>query len=347
MRKIVLFPLMLLLAMTATACDSGSPDTDNPGTEQSGNNGEDNNDDDKDNSGSNNRYLVLFTSRSGNTARMAQTIQTLLDCDIVEVAPTTPYEEDYNTMLQRAQQEQAAIEQGNYPAINTSIDNLEQYDIIFIGYPIWYGHMATPIQTFLHNHADKLKGKRIALFASSGSSGISTSVTEARRLCPDATFTETLLLTSGSLSQMQTRITAWLEQIQAKYPNNNNPENNPRMINIKIGDKTITATMEDNTAARDFLSRLPLEVILNDFNNAEKIFYPSPALDVVNTPRGCAPEPGDITIYTPWNNIAIFYKKWSHSNDLIKIGRIDGSGVEALNVSGDIRVRFEKKEIPK
>lgn len=46
-------------------------------------------------------------------------------------------------------------------------------------------------------------------------------------------------------------------------------------INVIVGDRTITATMEDNTAAQDFLSRLPLEVTLNDFNNTtEKIFYP-------------------------------------------------------------------------
>lgn len=52
-------------------------------------------------------------------------------------------------------------------------------------------------------------------------------------------------------------------------------------MNIIVGDRTITATMEDNAAAQDFLSRLPLEVMLNDFNNTtEKIFYPNPALTV-------------------------------------------------------------------
>lgn len=49
-------------------------------------------------------------------------------------------------------------------------------------------------------------------------------------------------------------------------------------IGITVGSRTITATMEDNAAARDFLSRLPLEVTLSDYSNAEKIFYPSPAL---------------------------------------------------------------------
>ena len=115
-------------------------------------------------------------------------------------------------------------------------------------------------------------------------------------------------------------------------------------VNITAGDRTVTATMEDNAAARDFLSRLPLEVTLNDYNNVtEKIFYPSPALTTGGVTRGCTPVPGDITIYVPWGNVAIFCKSWSHSNDLIKIGRIDGNGIGVLGVAGDISVKFERR----
>ena len=115
-------------------------------------------------------------------------------------------------------------------------------------------------------------------------------------------------------------------------------------VNITVGDRTVTATMEDNAAAQDFLSRLPLEVPLNDYNNiTEKIFYPSPALTTTGVTRGCAPVPGDITIYVPWNNVAIFCKSGSQSNDLIKIGRIDGDGIDALNVPGNVAVKFERQ----
>ncbi len=125
----------------------------------------------------------------------------------------------------------------------------------------------------------------------------------------------------------------------------NNEETNESMImNIIIGDKTITAMMEDNAAGRDFLSRLPLEATLEDFNNTtEKIFYPTPALDLAGVTRGCAPVPGDITIYAPWKNVAIFCKNWSYSNDLIKIGHIEGDGIEALRTAGDIKVKFERQ----
>lgn len=125
----------------------------------------------------------------------------------------------------------------------------------------------------------------------------------------------------------------------------NDKETNESMeMNIIIGGTTITATIEDNATGRDFLSRLPLEVTLEDFNNTtEKIFYPTPALDMDGAKRGCAPVPGDITIYAPWKNIAIFCKNWSYSNDLIKIGHIEGDGIEALRTAGNIKVKFERQ----
>lgn len=346
MKKLLLIPFMLLAVLSMAACGGGD---DEPFTleqpeipEQPGG---DDNEPDTPTSGSNGRYLVLYASRTNNTERVARQIQTILDCDILEVEPQTPYEDDYNAMLERSQEELAAIRQGNYPAIKTTLENFDNYDIVFIGYPIWYSSMATPMQAFLHEHAAKLADKRIALFATSGSSGISTSVNEARSLCPDATVIDrTLLLTSSTLSQMENRVTEWLNGIGAKREEPETPDVSSLNVNITVGGRTITATMEDNAAARDFLSRLPLEITLNDYNNTtEKIFYPDPALTTEGVTRGCAPTPGDITIYAPWGNVAIFCKSWSHSRDLIKIGRIDGNGIEALSIAGDIPVKIERR----
>lgn len=349
MKRLLLIPLMMLTVLSMAACGGSNEESfvpeqpaqpDNPG-------GGDDNDDNSDapTPGGNGRYLVLYASRTNNTGRVAQQIQTALDCDMLEVEPETPYDNDYDAMLERAEEELAAIRQGNYPAIKTKVENFADYDMIFVGYPIWYGSMATPMQTFLHEHAAKLTGKRIALFATSGSSGISASVIEARSLCPDATILDrTLSLTSSTLSQMENRVTAWLDAIGAEQEGPQTPDVSSLNVNITVGDRTITATMEDNAAARDFLSRLPLEVILNDYNDTtEKIFYPDPALTTEGVTRGCAPTPGDITIYAPWGNVAIFCKSGSHSNDLIRIGRIDDNGIEALSVAGDIRVKFERK----
>lgn len=281
--------MLLATLMIATACSEDDPipngqEQTTPG-EDDGEEGNEGNEE-----GGNGRYLVLYCSRTGNTEQMARTIQSTLDCDMMEVVPETPYEDDYNTMLDRAQAELDAIGQGNYPAITTSVESFEEYDIVFIGYPIWYSHMATPMQTFLHNHADLLAGKRIALFASSGSSGIGTSERDAATLVPDAVFEESLLLTSSTLGNMATRIPQWLESLGASREEPGTPNVTSLNINIIVGDQTITATLKDNGAARDFFSRLPLEVTLEDYNSGvEKIFYPDPELSLDDTPRGCDP----------------------------------------------------------
>lgn len=346
MKKLLLIPFMLLAVWSMAACGGGDDEpftSEQPETPEQP--GGDDNEPDTPIPGGNGRYLVLYASRTNNTERVARQIQTVLDCDILEVEPQTPYEDDYDAMLERSQEELAAIRQGNYPAIKTTLENFDNYDIVFIGFPIWYGSMATPMQAFLHEHAAKLAGKQIALFATSGSSGISTSAGEARSLCPDATVIDrTLLLTSSTLSQMENRVTEWLDEIGAGREEPETPDVSSLNVNITVGDRTVTATMEGNAAARDFLSRLPLEITLNDYNNTtEKIFYPEPALTTEGVTRGCAPTPGDITIYAPWGNVAIFCKSWSHSNDLIKIGRIDGNGIEALSIAGDIPVKIERR----
>ena len=175
MKKLFLIPLMLLTTLVfSSACSDDNPLTDEqeqttPEEDDGEEGNEGNNEEGGNVEGGNGRYLVLYCSRTGNTERMAQTIQSTLDCDMIVVEPETPYEEDYNAMLDRAQAELDAIEQGNYPAITTSVESFDAYDIVFIGYPIWYSHIATPMQAFLHNHADLLAGKHIALFASSGS----------------------------------------------------------------------------------------------------------------------------------------------------------------------------------
>lgn len=130
--------------------------------------------------------------------------------------------------------------------------------------------MATPMQTFLNEHATKFTDKCIVLLATSSSNGISTSPNEAQVLCSETTFTENPLLTSSTLSQMPNHVITWLEQLGVGRKENNNTF---MKMNITFDALTVTATMEANDAAWDFLSRLPLEVMLEDYNNiTEKIF---------------------------------------------------------------------------
>lgn len=317
--------------MMPTACSEDEPATE--GQEQTtpgGNGGEEGNAGYEDGNeegnvdGANRRYLVLYCSRTGNTERMAQTIQSTLDCDMIEVVPETPYDDDYNAMLERARTELAAIGQGTYPAISTSIENFEDYDIVFVGYPVWYGHMATPMQTFLHNHANLLSGKRIALFASSGSSGISTSERDAASLVPDATFEESMLLTSSTLGDMDSRIPAWLEELGASREESGDGDTpvTGNSIRLTLDNGTIfTATLAENSSAealKALLAEDDLSIEMSDYGNMEKVGPIGQSLP--RNDEHITTSPGDLILYQG-SNLVIYYA--TNTYTFTRLGKID------------------------
>ena len=283
--------------------------------------------------------IVLYCSRTGNTERMAQTISTALGCDMIEVVPETPYEDDYNAMLDRAGAELAAIEQGDYPAVATSVENFDTYDIVFVGYPIWYGHMATPMQAFLHEHADLLAGKRIALFASSGSSGIGTSERDAASLVPDAVFTESLLLTSSSLNSMDSLVFVWLDEMQiSDNQTNADMENNKIRLTVE-GGRTFTATLVDNTSAQALVEQLAkgdITVDMEDYADMEKVG--TLGISLPRNDRQTTTGPGDLILYQG-HNFVIYYD--TNSWNFTRLGKIDNVSQTELKAAlgeGDVRV---------
>ena len=114
-------------------------------------------------------------------------------------------------------------------------------------------------------------------------------------------------------------------------------------LKITIGENTATAILYDNPTSRDFVTMLPLTVAMDDYANTEKIFYPSRKLSTEDAPNGFKPSEGDITLYTPWGNIALFYKDFSYSNGLISMGKIT-SGIEYFKTSGKITVTIELEQ---
>lgn len=163
----------------------------------------------------NNRCLVVYYTWSGNSRSLATDMGDILDCDVVQVELTTPYPATTDSELYPiAQAEIAAIDNnGTYPSIKTTIENIGDYDTVLVGYPLWHSRMATPMQAFLHNHAEQLSGKTIALFCTSASSNIESTVADARRLCPNSTLTETLWVRSNAISSAHNSIVEWLVNI--------------------------------------------------------------------------------------------------------------------------------------
>lgn len=124
----------------------------------------------------------------------------------------------------------------------------------------------------------------------------------------------------------------------------NNIEANERStmkIRITVGKDVLTATMLDSTASRNFIALLPLRLRLKDYSETEKISDLPRKLSTKSEPAGYDPSAGDIAYYSPWGNLAIFYRDFSYSRGLVKLGRLDG-GIEKLaGRQGDFEAVFE------
>lgn len=126
-----------------------------------------------------------------------------------------------------------------------------------------------------------------------------------------------------------------------KIPNEISTERaNSMKINIKVGEKVVTATLIDSKTTQDFISLLPLTLKLEDHANTEKISNLPRRLSTEDAPPGSDPAIGDIAYYAPWGNLAMYYNDFGYSNGLIILGKIDGD-IEALNVPGSVEVTIE------
>jgi hypothetical protein len=111
-------------------------------------------------------------------------------------------------------------------------------------------------------------------------------------------------------------------------------------IRIKVENKTLTATLDDNATSKEFVSLLPLRLTLRNFAAAEKISDLPRKLSIQGAPAGYDPEVKDVAYYAPWGTLAIFYKDAPYADGLIKLAKIDGE-VEALNTSGAVNATIE------
>ena len=157
--------------------------------------------------GNANSTLVAYFSATGNTEEIAQHLQTILGASLYEIIPAKPYSDDdldYNASDCRANQEQN--DPSVRPAIDGSVENMDSYDVILLGYPIWWGEAPRIISTFLESY--DFTGKTIVPFCTSGSSGIGGSAEHLTVLAADATWLEGAHFNPGAT---QDEVAAWVE----------------------------------------------------------------------------------------------------------------------------------------
>ena len=127
------------------------------------------------------KVLVLYYTQTSNTKTVAQEIATRMGADIEEIVPVMPYDGDFKSTIDRCMEER---EEGIVPEIKPITADISQYDLIFIGYPVWFGTFAPPVGAFL-DQVD-LSGKKVVPFCTFGSGGLESSAAYLAQAQPKA-----------------------------------------------------------------------------------------------------------------------------------------------------------------
>ena len=151
--------------------------------------------------------VIVYFSWSGNTEKVAEEIQRQTGADLFEIVPAEPYTDDYDELLDIAQEEQSSDAR---PAIADTVE-LSGYDTVYLGFPNWWGDMPMIVYTFLDEY--DLSGKTISPFNTSGGSGFSGSLNTIAEMEPDAEITEGLSLESGEAEDCSDAVSGWLASV--------------------------------------------------------------------------------------------------------------------------------------
>jgi flavodoxin len=165
------------------------------------------------------KILVAYFSLGGNTRVVAESIQKETGGDIFEIKTVQTYPKEYRPLIDMAKQEQ----QTNFrPVLATNVEEIDAYNIIFLGYPNWWGTMPMALFTFLEQY--DFASKTIIPFCTHNGSRFGSSVADIKKLYPDATILDGLALRGGrsgsfefgnnaTRAGVQKEVLAWLNRL--------------------------------------------------------------------------------------------------------------------------------------
>lgn len=258
--------------------------------------------------------LVAYFSATGNTKKIAEYIVAYTGADSYDITPATPYTAEdlnYSNSSCRANQEQN--DASCRPEISGSVENMDNYDVVYIGYPIWWGEEPRIIDTFLESY--DFSDKIVIPFCTSGSSSIAASENRIANLgvsignqLPGKRF-------SGSASEKS--VSDWISTLDLPK------QTTDTRISIAVNNHTLMATLADNSSAKAFAELLndgPLTLDLHDYGNFEKTGSLPQTL-----PRNDEPidtDFGDLILYQG-NQFVLYYDK--NSWTFTRLGHLDSS----------------------
>jgi flavodoxin len=158
--------------------------------------------------------LIAYFSRTGNTREVANQVHQRVGGDIIEIRTSLPYPEEYRATTEQAKREQ---ETNFRPQLASRIDNMDSYDVVFVGYPNWWGTLPMVLFTFLERY--RFDGKTLIPFCTHEGSGLGRSVDDIKALCPNSTVLEGLALRGGNSGYVETEparraIAEWLNTLR-------------------------------------------------------------------------------------------------------------------------------------
>lgn len=263
----------------------------------------------------------------GNTAKMAGWIQQKVGGDLFSIIVSEPYSSDYDECLDRAADEKA---ENARPELVNHVDNMEDYDVVFLGFPNWWYTAPMAIFSFIEEY--DFSGKTVVPFCAHGTGGLAGSVTDITAALPDSTeVLEPIGVYRPDIDSVQPVINEWLEGLGFEEREADiEVENTERKLKMTVNGQEVAITLYDTPAANALYDMLPLDLNFEDFNGIEKISYLSQELPTEGEPDGCDPDVGDLCLYAPWGNLSIFYQDFRYSDSLIMLGHID-SGMDVIS----------------
>ena len=155
------------------------------------------------------KKLVAYFSASGVTAKLAERLAESIDADLYEIVPKTPYTHaDLNWHDSHSRSSVEMKDPASRPEIDGTRDNMAEYDVIYLGFPIWWYVAPTIINTFLERY--DLTGKTIVPFATSGGSGMGHTNEKLQHSCPNSRLLPgRVFRSSASLQELR----AWANDV--------------------------------------------------------------------------------------------------------------------------------------
>ena len=144
----------------------------------------------------------------GNTEVIAKMIQQMTNGDLFHIESLKGYPADYTETTEVAQAERRANAR---PELTRRLENSAAYEVIFLGYPNWWGSMPMPVFTFLEGN--DLSGKTIAPFCTHEGSGLGHSVADIRKACPKSIVLEGFAIRGGDVKNAQGAVAGWLKEL--------------------------------------------------------------------------------------------------------------------------------------